>query len=310
METTFPQVVDSTMRGSFLKCPHDFFRAHCQGLTTQEAPSIDLHFGACVAKGLEASRRYYYEHGTQSEAVVEGARAIIEAWGTFTFEPRNRNQQNKSLENCLLAHRDYFREWPLDTDHLRIHVHEGQPCIEFAGAVELPDTRHPETGEPIGYAGRFDLIGDYRSSTWGDDDKTTGSNVAGRDWSEQWRLRGQFTGYVYIAQHYGIPLQGFIVRGIQILTDQTKLAECIAPRPRWMIQRWLDTLLRDLHRMIQYWHRWKETGADESYPQVLDSGCYNYNRPCQFMPLCTAEHPERWLDTYHVNRWNPLERST
>jgi hypothetical protein len=298
------------MRGSFLKCPHDFFRAHCQGLTTLEAPSIDLHFGACVAKGLEASRRYYYEHNEQGEAVVEGARAIIQAWGNYTFEPRNRNQENKSLENCLLAHRDYFREWPLSTDHLRIHVHEGQPCIEFAGAVELPNTHHPETGEPIGYTGRFDLIGDYRSSTWGDDDKTTGSNVAGRDWSEQWRLRGQFTGYCYIAQHYGIPLQGFIIRGIQILTDQTKLAECIAPRPRWMINRWLDTLHRDLDRMIAYWRIWKDTGDDASFPQVLDAGCFSYNHPCQFMPLCSAEHPDRWLDTYHIRHWSPLEHTT
>jgi hypothetical protein len=314
----FPRAIDATMRSDFLRCPHYFFRRHCQGLTTLEGPSIDLWYGGCLAKGLETSRRAYAEGFGPGSAVIAGSTAILKEWGDFQFDPRTRAQQNKSLQNCLLAHRDYFRQWPLDSDHVRIHLHNGEPCVEFAGAVPIPGAIHPTTGEELLYAGRFDMIGDYQRAIWGVDDKSTGSSVTTRDWSDQWRLRGQFTGYTWIAHEHGLPILGFLIRGIQVLTDSTRLAEAISPRPQWMVDKWLATLQADVSRMVDMWE-WSTTLRSEGYderfreadfPQILDAGCFSYNRPCEYMPLCSAEHPERWLDTYRVNRWNPLERTT
>lgn len=311
-EATFPPVLDATMRSAFLLCPHSFFRRHCQGLTHGE-PSIHLHFGACLARGLEVTRRRYCDGTSQSNAVLEGAEAILAAWGNFEFEPTTRTEQNKSLENCLLALSSYFREWPLDTDAVRIHrMPNGDPCVEFSGALPIPGCFHPETGEPLLYAGRFDMIGDYQASVWGLDDKTT--SQLGANWRSQWTLRGQFTGYTWIAQEHGMPLSGFLVRGTQILTDTCKFEMAITPRPKWAVERWLAQLQEDVQRMVYYWHLYGSGGynrdqdRESAFPRLLDSGCFSYMRPCEFTPLCSSEHPERWESEYVVRHWNPLAR--
>lgn len=309
----FPPVLDATMRSAFVLCPHTFFRRHCQGLTlTHDAPSIHLHFGACLAKGLEMTRRAYCKGLPQSAAVVEGASALMAEWGSFDAAPNTRTEANKTLENCLIALSDYFREWPLETDPVRIHVHDDKPCIEFSGALPIPGALHPETGEPILYAGRFDLIGDYQSSVWGLDDKTT--SALGQNWRHQWSLRGQFSGYTWIANEYGLPLSGFLVRGVQILTNSTKCEMAITPRPKWMVQRWLAQLCADVNRMLECWSLLTDVPEEvvnlvpHSFPQALDSACFSYMRPCEYMPLCTSEHPERWEGDYTVKHWNPLAR--
>jgi hypothetical protein len=306
----FPPVIDATMRSSFLLCPHHFFRRHCQGLT-HDTPSVHLHFGACLAKGLEVTRSSYAGGMAQSAAVVEGANALLAQWGTFDYTPNTRTEANKTLENCLLALSDYFREWPLATDPIQIHYHNDKPCIEFSGAWPIPGMAHPETGEPIYYAGRFDMIGDYQSSVWGLDDKTTSS--LGQNWRQQWMLRGQFTGYTWLASQFDMPLNGFAVRGIQILTNSTKCEMAITPRPKWMVERWLDQLCYDTNRMLECWDMYKTlansgTSLAASWPQNLDSGCFSYMRPCEYMDLCSSPHPERWEWCFTIKHWNPLAR--
>ena len=306
--TTFPPVLDSTMRSAWLTCPHYFLRRHCQGLTTSDDISVHLHFGATFASGLEAARRSYWAGSPQSAAVVDGADAIVKAWGSYTFNPTKRSEEVKSLDNCLLALTDYFRQWPLDTDAVRIHEFEGEPCIEFSGSWPI-GILHPETGDDIVYAGRFDLIGDrtdLNNEVWGLDDKT------GRisDNPEKWTMRGQFTGYCWLASKYGLPLKGFLVREVQPLTASIKLNQAVTSRPQWMVDRWFHQLQCDVYDMLDAWQAFREQpGGDESaFSRVLDSGCYTFNRPCEFTPLCNAEYPERWLDTYHVRRWDPLVR--
>lgn len=302
----FPRVIDATMRSAYLLCPHYFYRRHCQGLSSQEAPSIHLHFGACLAKGLETVRRGYASGLPQGMALRSGFDAIITHWGNYPTEivSSNRSESVKSLASCLLALDDYFMEWPLDTDPVQVAYYEGKPCIEFSFALPIPGTRHPDTGEPILYAGRFDLIGTFEGSYWGLDDKTTGR--ASSNWNDQWKLRGQFIGYSWGARQYGMPLAGFLVRGIQPLVGGTKLLPTtIIPMPNWKIERWLVQLHRDVERMLgcwrqQYWHK-------EEWPRIMDTGCYSYNRPCEFLPLCNSQHPERWESDYTVRYWNPLE---
>lgn len=314
LETLFPPAIDATMRSSFLTCPHLFFRRHCQGLTTAEAISIDLHFGACFAKGLETVRRAYWGGEPQGMAVVRGSEAIITAWAGYEYVPKTKAQEKKTLDACLLALTDYFMMWDLNNDPVKIHVHNGEPCIEFSGACPIPGVRHPTTGEPLLYAGRFDLIGDYEQSVHGLDDKT--GRISGDD-ASKWHLRGQFTGYCWIAHSYGLPLKGFLVREVEPLIHSTKLVQQITPRPPWAISQWLRQLQADAAHMIEAWKQWQhydlynfDQPNQHPFGQVLDEGCYHYNRPCEMQPLCTAEHPERWLDSYHVSRWNPLVRGT
>jgi len=264
-----------------------------------------------MAHGLEVVRRAYCEGMPQGNAVLMGCEAILKQWGTFDATPTTRSEANKTLENCILALPAYFREWPLDSDPVRIHIHDEKPCIEWSGALPIPGALHPITGEPILYAGRFDLIADFQSSVWGLDDKTTSS--LGQSWRDQWQMRGQFTGYAWLAQEYGLPLSGFLVRGTQILTNDFKFEQAITPRTKWMIRRWLTQLCADVNRMLECWDQLQNTDQlieDMPHPfdQILDAGCFSYARLCEYSVLCNSEHPERWEGDFDIIHWNPLAR--
>src|SRR5262249_39681551 len=144
----------------------------------------------------------------------------------------------------------YFAEWPLDDDPMRIYVYEGKPCVEFSGAVPIPGSRHPDTGEPILYGGRFDMIGAFERGAWGLDDKTTSVDPNNDSWRNQWRLRGQFTGYTWIAQQYGLPLRGFMVRGIAPLATSIRTGFSLVPRPQWMVDEWVAQLRMNAAAMV------------------------------------------------------------
>jgi hypothetical protein len=308
-DAIFPAVIDATMRSAFVLCPHHFFRRHCQGLT-HDKPNIDLHFGACLAKGLEATRRAFCAGSPQANAVLIGSEALLREWGSFDYDPTTNK---KTLENCLIALSDYFQEWPLATDPIQIHVHDGEPCIEFSGAWPIPGTLHPTTGEPILYAGRFDMIGDMARAVVGLDDKTTTGNI-GSNWREQWKLRGQFSGYTWLANCYNLPITDFVIRGIQILTHSTKREMALVPRPKWMVTQWLWQLVADVNRMLEAWDGYcaglgtAENEGAHPFSQNFDSGCFSYMRPCEHMDLCTSPHPERWENSYQIKYWNPLAR--
>jgi hypothetical protein len=304
------------MRSDWLKCGHSFFRRHVLGLA-RPGVSVHLHFGACIARGLEVARRTYFETRDTSDALHNGCEAVIHAWGDFEA-PDNltRTAAAKTLSAALATLQAYFREWPLDEDPIQIHVHAGHPCIEYSGALPIPGSRHPDTGEPILYAGRFDLIGDYQHSVWGLDDKTTGSDPNSDFWRNQWKLRSQFTGYVWLAREYGVTLKGFIVRGMGVMKTDIKLGWALAPRPEWMIDAWLAQLQDDTEKMCQQYNNLNDNLSilpstrylhGHPFPQAFDTACADFGG-CTFLDLCSSADPDAWLDTFEVRRWDPLTR--
>lgn len=306
----FPRVIDATMRSDWLKCPHSFFRRHVLGLA-RPGVSVHLHFGACIARGLEVARRTYFETRDTSDALHNGCEAVIHAWGDFEApDGGTRTAAAKTLSAALVTLQAYFREWPLDEDPIQIHVHAGRPCIEYSGALPIPGSCHPDTGEPILYAGRFDLIGDYQHSVWGLDDKTTGSDPNSDFWRNQWKLRSQFTGYVWLACEYGVTLKGFIVRGMGVMKTDIKLGWALAPRPEWMIDAWLAQLQSDTATMCEQYLSLRDgwrTGHAHPFPQSFDAACADFGG-CTFLDLCSSTDPDAWLDTFEVRRWDPLTR--
>lgn len=319
-DAIFPRVIDATMRSNWRACPHSFFRRHVQGLTKAGGVSVHLHFGACIARGLEVARKAYCGGASSQNALLDGCEALIAAWGNFEAAPRTRTEANKTLEAALSALQAYLREWPLDDDPVQIHRHNNEPCVEFSFALPIPGSRHPDTGDPIIYCGRYDFIGDYQSAVWGVDDKTTSSDPNSDYWRQQWKLRGQFSGYCWGAREYGLPLKGFIVRGIGILTHDIRCSWALTPRPEWMVDQWLAQLKSDVWYMCEQYKHLRlrdivqqvhpDDGADcaHPFPQSFADACADFGG-CQFVDLCANEHPELWLDDYTINRWNPLERS-
>jgi len=320
--TEFPSVIDNTMYERWKACPHQFWRADIQGLRLAEpgAPgeeprirkSIHLHFGSVLAAGLEATRRAWHAHPNYDEALAVGADTIVRYWDAETDlpEPHTFTEEAKTLAACLLALQGYFREWPLDDPNQQVYVLDSGPLVEQSGARAIPGSVHPDTGEPILYAGRFDAILNRAGQPWGLDDKTTGSAVTSEAWPRQWRLRGQFTGYCWLAQGWGHSVEWFLIHGIQILKASCKYAEAVEVRPRWMVDRWLHQLQADVASMVhQYKQLSRAEGPAESphpYAQAYGHACFDYNSPCQFQTLCAEPRPELFLDDYVVGRWDPL----
>jgi PD-(D/E)XK nuclease superfamily len=289
----FPRVIDSTLRASFVSCPHKFYREYLQHWKPN-IPSIHLIAGGAFAKGIETTRMAYYgEHKSPEVAVGEGIAALIREYGEF--EP-NDSTSAKGIENMCGALVEYFTVHPLETDPVRPHIVGGVPAVEFSFALPL-SIAHPETGDPILYAGRFDMLGEYNGALFAVDEKT--ASQLGGQWQKNWTLRSQLTGYCWAAREYGYPVAGAIIRGISILKSGYGNAESIQYRPQWQLDRWYVQLIRDIERMI---HCWKEGYWDYN----LDGTCSSYGG-CPFLDVCNSPDPERWLEADFVQKvWTPL----
>lgn len=291
----FPSVIDSTLRASFVSCPQKFFLEYVSHWKPK-TPSVHLHAGGAFAKALEVARiAFFKDRRPADEAVALGLQALLETYGSFECPPDSA----KSCERMLGALAYYFDQYGLETDNATpIELPGGATGVEFSFAEPI-DVLHPETGDPILYCGRMDQIVNYAGGVFGEDDKTTSS--LGASWSQQWDLRSQFTGYTWACQRAGIPLQGFLVRGIAILKTKFDTQQALTYRPAWMIERWYNQLNRDVRRMIECW---KEGYWDYN----LDGACTEYGG-CTFRKVCLAQNPKAWLETdFERREWSPLTR--
>ena len=147
-----------------------------------------------------------------------------------------------------------FSVWPLGDDYLvpwQPDANVEDRGIEFSFAIPIP-IAHPQTGQPLFYTGRFDMLAvDRRGVIWAEDDKT--ASQLGAQWGKQWTLDLQFTGYVWAARQYDVPVYGAAVRGISILKTMYGHAEQMVARPPFLVDRWYQEMLGDVQRMIDIW---------------------------------------------------------
>lgn len=295
----FPSAVDSTMIKTFRGCHQKFFREYMQHWKTK-SPSIHLHAGQAFARGLEVAREAFYVHGmSQDDAIATGGGELIKAYGSFP-EPHDTA---KTLPRMLGA-LDYAlsEAWPMESDPVKPWVYaSGKHAIEFSFASPLPFD-HPETGDPVLYTGRADMIAEMDGGLWIEDDKTT--SQLGDKWVNQWELRSQFTGYTWAARQVaGIPVDGCLVRGVSILKTKYDHAQCPTYRPAWMVEQWLMQVIEDLHAMVACW----KAGY---WDYNLDEECNSYGG-CAFKRICSTppENRAEWLEADFEHRvWDPLTR--
>jgi len=292
----FPAVVDSTMLATFRSCPRKFQLSQLEHWKPR-SESIHLVAGAAFAAGLEAARLAFWgEQTTPDAALAAGARALIAAYGDFN-PPEG---STKTLDRMLGALDYYFTSFGWDNDTAKPARIGSRLGVEFSFAEPLP-VSHPETGAPIIYSGRADAIVEYAGGLYILDDKTTSS--LGASWLKQWGLRSQFTGYVWAAKNVGIDPRGVLVRGVSILKTKYDHAQVPTQRASWEIDRWLDQVIRDLHRMIASWR-----SGDWDYN--LDHACTEYGGCAFAETVCKSNEPDRWLPVGFSRRaWNPLTRT-
>lgn len=292
----FPHVINSSFRTDFVACPQ---KAYLQNVAHWKAKNLSVHLlaGGAYAEGLEVARKSYYDEHTDAEtAIAQGLHALLRYYGTYECPPESA----KSLERMLGALEYYFHEYPLGVDAAHpASLPGGRTGVEFSFAEPI-DILHPETGQPLIYCGRMDMVADYAGALYGEDDKTT--SRLGASWGNQWDLRAQFTAYTWACQQAGIPLAGFLVRGISILKTKYETQQAITYRHPWMVERWYKQLLRDVNSMIECW-------KEDYWDYNLDDSCNAYGG-CPFKKVCTAVNPEAWLKVDFERRVrDPLTRT-
>lgn len=299
----FPAVVDSSMLATFRACPQKFFRSSMEHWKPK-GESVHLHAGGAFAHGLERARRSFYEAECDAEtALSHGSMALMEFYGDY----QPAEGEAKTLDRMLGALEFYFSVWPLERTGPSAKPYimpSGKHGIEFSFAEPL-DFKNPETGDPVIYCGRLDMIAAYAESLYGCDEKTT--SQLGASWSRKWDLRSQFIGYTWGARRNNLPVSGILVRGISILKTKYDKAEAIVNFSQWEVDRWLRQVYRDLAHMEDMWMRTAREGHD-AWDYNLDDSCTSYGG-CQFVQVCKSPEPESWLPLYFERRqWNPLTR--
>lgn len=295
-ETPFPAVVDSTMRSAFVECPQKFYQSYVLNLAPK-GKSIHLVAGGAFAKGLEVTRKAFWDFEAPPEEAIEmGMAAAIAAYDPEVNEPGHQ----KSLDRVLVAMTSYFQTYPLGEDPIKPFCPENSEkhSIEFSFAIPLP-IMNVSTGEPIIYSGRFDLLGVFQDAIWVVDEKT--ATQLGASWGRKFDLRAQMTGYCWGAREYGYPVAGAIIRGIGFLKTQITHAQVMTHRAPWLVDRWYAQLLRDIQRM-------QECYTAGIWDYAYGDACDAYGG-CQFLNVCTKEDPTKWYPMYFEHRkWDPLHK--
>lgn len=289
----FPAAIDNTMRSLFALCPRKFFIEFVLNRALV-GHRVDLDVGAAFAKALEATRRAYFSGAMDEQAAIAlGARVLLAHYPDYDV-----GDSPKSLDRVFGAFGYYFDVFPLSREYFTpVALRNGQPAVEFSFAIPLP-IAHPTTGDPILYCGRFDQLCEHRDGgVYVEDDKTT--KQLGSNWAAKWRMRSQFTGYVWAAQQYGYRCRGAVVRGIAIRKTGFDHAEHITPRPANMVDAWYEQLLLDVHRMIDCW-------KSSQWSMNLADACDMYGG-CGFQNICSSGSPWTWIADLVKREWSPIQ---
>lgn len=288
----FPAFIDSTTRKSWVACPMQAYYNHFLHLRPKGS-NIHLHFGGVLAKAFEEFRKAFYGRAEGFDNSYKcGMNEILKGWGDIITPERSQ----KTFANCILCFDDYFREYPPADDPVKPLMIKGEPAIEFSFALPIPGLMHPQTGDPLVYSGRFDMLAEFNGGIFIEDEKTAAA--LGPSWPKSYHLASQMTGYTWAAQQFGHKVAGVIIRGISPQTYQVKHLQLIEHRPKWQVDRWLAQLVRDVKRMISSW----EEGV---FDYNLDGSCASYSG-CAYMTLCSARQPEKYMHEYHKVIWDPL----
>lgn len=313
---SFPSVIDSTML-SALACHRRWRWSYEENYSPHEGKSIDLMAGAAFAKGAEIMRkcfllgrasvivadprggepatfRFECEIGNAPEALECGIQALIYAYDSDTPDMGSV----KTCDRMCGALEFYADRYPLGSPaHGEIPVINGKPGVEWNFAVPLP-IAHPDTGEPLIFSGRTDMILDIFGGRYIEDDKTT--KALGPTWSKQWDMRGQFVGYAWAARQSGLEIAGSIVRGISILKNGYDTQQMLVDQPDWKCEAWLQASVAKLKHAIELYRAGLEIPA-------FNDECNSYGG-CEFKKFCLVKDCEGWIaDNCTERNWNPLE---
>lgn len=287
-----PQYFDSSMLAALGSCPRKYLYQYLHNLRT---PGVNIHLiaGGAFAAAIDAARRSCFEGSNYDDVILHAYHAFAHAWGSA---PLNHGEA-KSYVNTFDAVELYLKQyWPLTDEVKPLRKKDGTIASEFTFSIPFP-IAHP-SGEPYIFTGRFDMLGYHSDQLVIVDEKTTGS--LGASWVNQWKLRGQFMGYIWACQQLGYNVNTVLVRGIGLLKTQTNFLQAIEQFPQYMIDRWYAETIEKL-KMLNWMYTHNEWRFN------FGDACTSYGG-CTFATLCTAHNPAEWFSNYSVEVWDPLHK--
>jgi hypothetical protein len=318
----FPSVIDSTMIAA-LACHRRWDYAYQRNYIPDSRKNIHLMAGAAFAKGLEVMRlswsQGFYdrpvfktildEHGVESSVLDYNEHCVIESTDDalelglealmLAYDESVEHNTAKTLDRMCGALEYYASVFPIDDPEFGIiETIAGRPGIEWNFCAPLP-VLHPDTGEPLLYSGRLDVVLAAYAGRYLTDDKTTSS--LGYSWPNQWDMRGQFASYAWGASESGLQIDGTLVRGISILKTKYDHAQTIVHQPPWKQAEWLASTCEKLEYAKQLYARGINVAA-------FGEACNEYGG-CEFKIVCMGKNHEEWMaSNFDERNWNPLER--
>jgi len=311
MKPTLPSYIDSSTVELWRSCHRKLYFSSTLALTTT-ARSIHLVAGGAFAAGLEAARRLAYsgagDHRPTHDDLLQAAYpAFARTWGDFSIE----EDHPKSFSNTFQAVAAYLQHYPPLSDPVQPIIRpDGSPAVEFTFSIPLEPEEgfkvHPETGDPILFVGRFDLLGKMNGLPVVLDEKTTQS--LGATWVNQWRLRSQFMAYCWACQRLGYPVHTAVASGIALLKTEYKFERAYEMFPSYIIDRWYTQMRRDVNQIIDAYTALKKGGnIDDLYDFNFSNSCTSYGG-CAYQILCLSKNPEDFYNNFVKNTWNPLAK--
>lgn len=305
----FPEHIDSTMLTTADACKQKFFNEFVLCITPH-GKSIDLHAGGAFALAMELIRKEFYNNKTPIE---ECYKVVLPKFAKFwgDFEPPFNHQ--KDFVNVWGAVLEYFREYPPTTDLLQPYRSpNGDLGVEYTFAIPM-EVMHPETGLPLLFCGRFDMLAHYANSPnelMIVDEKTT--KALGASWPRQWNLRGQFLGYTYAVRSVGLECAGALIRGIAIQKTQYKHMQCLVQHSQWQLERWWKRSNSLAEQLANHYIRMKDYdtigGVVNSWTHSYGEACSAYGG-CHFSEIiCSTPEPWLWYNSFDTRVWDPLHK--
>ncbi len=133
----FPILLDSSMLATAKACPRRFLFEYILN-RVPATPSFHLTAGSAYARGHQVFRELYYGEGAPKEdALTAGLVALTKTYGPDDPpDPTNP----KTYRRTAAALVGYYHEWPPETDFIRPHTINSQPCT--------PSTPSPASSSP------------------------------------------------------------------------------------------------------------------------------------------------------------------
>jgi len=247
----------------------------------KEADDPNLRFGSLIhaAKALYETNK---ARGAGHDLALQGAFRFLlhETWDHARAKPgfaEDPLKNRATLLRTFVWYVDQYREDAAET----VILPSGKPAVEIQFEFDAGVTT--KSGEQITFVGTLDRIVRFNGVLYVADTKTSSNSkyLTARNYTPD----GQFSLYCVAASVcFGIETSGIVLDGIEVGPNSTKFVREIVPRPREVLEEWLQDARVHLRRLGEAFER-------NEWPQN-DSACGMYGG-CRFRPVCGANPAER-----------------